>query len=141
MSKEALSLLASYFQKQLEILENIFQEIKPLRPLDKNETVRAEYLLHNPYCAIEDLFLEVARTFENRGRTRPDSIGTFLRGYRSILRVSASVLFLKGAIPFWMNSDDSATSFGMLMITTLNRSGWSICKKRYSLSGSLPKRI
>lgn len=66
MSKEALSLLASYFQKQLEILENIFQEIKPLRPLDENETVRAGYLLHNLYCAIEDLFLEVARTFENR---------------------------------------------------------------------------
>lgn len=66
MSKEALSLLASYFQKQLEILENIFQKIKPLRPLDENETVLAGYLLHNLYCAIEDLFLEVARTFENR---------------------------------------------------------------------------
>ena len=66
MSKEALSVLTSYFQKQLEILEKIFQDIEPLQPVDENTTARAGYLLHNLYCATEDLFLEVARTFENR---------------------------------------------------------------------------
>ncbi len=38
----------------------------PLTQTNKEKTISLGFYLHNLYCAFEDLFVEIARTFENR---------------------------------------------------------------------------
>ena len=66
MKKEPVVILLGYFANQMELLERILKEIEVSQPSDREKTSHLGYLLHNLYCAIEDLFQEVAKTFENR---------------------------------------------------------------------------
>ncbi|MBI5208278.1 MAG: hypothetical protein HY934_10905 [Candidatus Firestonebacteria bacterium] len=65
MKREALSILSGYFSNQIEIIYKIIEDIKSVSPNTREETSHLGYLLHNLYCAIEDLFQEIAKTFEN----------------------------------------------------------------------------
>lgn len=66
MKSGYLAVLLGYFDTQLEIVESIFREIQTTTPNTREKISHLGYLLHNLYCAMEDLFREVARTFENR---------------------------------------------------------------------------
>ncbi len=66
MKKESLVILSGYFTNQAELIKKIFREIKVVLPSNKEKTSYLGYLLHNLYCAIEDLFQEISKTFENR---------------------------------------------------------------------------
>jgi len=66
MKKEPLVILLGYFTDQMELMERMLKEIKRAQPSDRVKTNHLGYLLHNLYCAIEDLFQEIAKTFENR---------------------------------------------------------------------------
>jgi len=66
MKKEPLVILLSYFSNQIELMERMLEEIGVTQPSDREKTSHLGYLLHNLYCAIEDLFQEIAKTFENR---------------------------------------------------------------------------
>lgn len=66
MKKEPLAILLSYYTNQMELMKKILKGIKVTQPSDKEKTSHLGYLLHNLYCALEDLFQEIARTFENR---------------------------------------------------------------------------
>ena len=67
MTLSALALLLDYFRKQKEEISKIYAEIKISKEkMGKKEIVYTAYLLHNLYCASEDLFKEVAKTFENQ---------------------------------------------------------------------------
>lgn len=66
MKKEDISLLLGYFSSQEEEIERLYQEIKTIEPIDKEKTICLAYYLHNLYCAFEDLFKEITRTFENK---------------------------------------------------------------------------
>jgi len=66
MKKEPLVILLSYFANQIELMEGMLKEIEVTQPSDREKTSHLGYLLHNLYCAIEDLFQEIAKTFENR---------------------------------------------------------------------------
>jgi len=65
MKKEKLALLLAYFEEQNKILKELFNEIKSHKISDKKDTVYIGFLLHNLYCALEDLMEETAKTFEN----------------------------------------------------------------------------
>jgi len=62
-----LSILVGYMEQQLKIIkelsEKIFFSSKELS--SEKDTYYVALLLHNLYNAFEDLFREVARTFEN----------------------------------------------------------------------------
>jgi len=62
-----LSILVGYMEQQLKIIkelsEKIFSSSKELS--SEKDTYYVALLLHNLYNAFEDLFREVARTFEN----------------------------------------------------------------------------
>lgn len=66
MKKESLSLLLGYLTNQMGLLRRILKEIDDTNPSSKEKTSHLAYLLHNLYCALEDVFQEIARTFENR---------------------------------------------------------------------------
>ena len=66
MKKEPLVILLSYFANQIELMEGMLKEIEVTQPSGREKTSHLGYLLHNLYCAIEDLFQEIAKTFENR---------------------------------------------------------------------------
>ncbi|GFP25387.1 hypothetical protein HKBW3S25_00859 [Candidatus Hakubella thermalkaliphila] len=66
MKKEPLAILLGYFTNQTEIMEKILQEVKTTKPSGREKVSHLAYLLHNLYCALEDLFQEIAKTFENR---------------------------------------------------------------------------
>lgn len=66
MKKESLAILLGYFSNQIELVEKILKEIKATQPSGREKTSHLGYLLHNLYCAMEDLFQEIANTFENR---------------------------------------------------------------------------
>lgn len=66
MKKEAIALLLGYLKNQEEIIDRLLEEIKSADVSSEERTVNLGYLLHNLYCALEDLFQEIARTFENR---------------------------------------------------------------------------
>lgn len=65
MRKEALALLLGYLEYQKKEIDRLWVEIKGTEPSEKEKTVYLAYSLHNLYCALEDLFKEVAKTFEN----------------------------------------------------------------------------
>ncbi len=65
MKKQALSLLLGYLTNQMGLLRRIIKEIEDANPSSKENTSHLAYLLHNLYGALEDAFLEIARTFEN----------------------------------------------------------------------------
>ncbi len=67
MKAEIQSLIA-LIKRQEEIIRDIVRQIKErVDLLDKSEDalIFTAYGLHNLYCAMEDIFKEVARTFEN----------------------------------------------------------------------------
>jgi len=66
MEKGSLAILLGYFTNQMELMERMLKEIKVTQPSDREKTSHLGYLLHNLYCAMEDLFQEIAKTFENR---------------------------------------------------------------------------
>lgn len=64
--KEVLSVLLGYLTSQKSGLDKLFQEISGTSASNVEKTTRLAYLLHNLYCALEDLFQEIAKSFENR---------------------------------------------------------------------------
>lgn len=66
MTREAIALLLGYLQNQRTVIENILAQIQSLDTSSEERTVTLGYYLHNLYSAVEDLFEEVASTFENR---------------------------------------------------------------------------
>lgn len=66
MRKESLALLLGYLRAQRDEIKRLFYELKDIKPTDDEKTVYLAYYLHNLYCAFEDLFIEIARTFENK---------------------------------------------------------------------------
>lgn len=66
MKREALALMLGYFRNQRSEIDRILLEARNADPVDNEATVYLGYLLHNLYCAFEDLFKEIAGTFENR---------------------------------------------------------------------------
>ncbi len=65
-NKENLLLLAGYISSQRNNIIEIYNEIKEQIINDKKDLVYTGYLMHNYYCAVEDIFIEIARTFENK---------------------------------------------------------------------------
>ena len=63
--KEKYSLLWAFIVNQEEIIQNIIEKIEDLKPTNEDKQVHLAYQLHNLYSSYEDLFKEVAITFEN----------------------------------------------------------------------------
>lgn len=66
MKKEPIAILLGYFTHQMELIEEILKEIHITKPSKRAETTHLAYLLHNLYCSLEDLFQEIAKTFEDK---------------------------------------------------------------------------
>ncbi len=66
MTREAIALLLGYLQNQRAIVQRVLSQIRSLDTATEERTVTLAYYLHNLYSAVEDLFEEVASTFENR---------------------------------------------------------------------------
>ncbi|MDW8322356.1 MAG: hypothetical protein RMM08_13440 [Armatimonadota bacterium] len=66
MTREAIALLLGYLQNQRTIIQHLLVQIRLLDTATEERTVTLAYYLHNLYSAVEDLFEEVASTFENR---------------------------------------------------------------------------
>lgn len=66
MNREAIALLLGYLQNQRTEMQNILARVQSLDTSSEERTVTLAYYLHNLYSAVEDLFEEVASTFENR---------------------------------------------------------------------------
>lgn len=66
MTREAIALLLGYLQNQRAVIQNILTQVRLLDTTTEERTVTLAYYLHNLYSAVEDLFEEVASTFENR---------------------------------------------------------------------------
>ncbi|RDV81206.1 hypothetical protein [Ammonifex thiophilus] len=66
MRKQDLALLLGYFSHQREIINELMGKIQKADTSTEERTIALGYLLHNLYCALEDLFREVADTFENK---------------------------------------------------------------------------
>ena len=66
MKKELLAILLGFLNNQREIIQRILQDIRMTEPDSREKVSHLGYLLHNLYCALEDIFREVARTFENQ---------------------------------------------------------------------------
>lgn len=66
MRKEAAAILLGYFTNQMELIDGILKEIHATKPSKRAETTHLAYLLHNLYCSVEDIFQEIAKTFENK---------------------------------------------------------------------------
>jgi uncharacterized protein YutE (UPF0331/DUF86 family) len=65
MRNEQLALLRGYIKNQLDICSELMQEVSAVEPVEKEDTVFAGYMLHNLYSALEDLFQEIVKIFEN----------------------------------------------------------------------------
>jgi uncharacterized protein YutE (UPF0331/DUF86 family) len=63
---DAMALLLGYLRTQKELINKLLEGIKTGDTSNETTTIHLAYLLHNLYCALEDLFLEIMRTFENR---------------------------------------------------------------------------
>lgn len=66
MKQAQLAVLLGFMESQQEIIGNMLAEIRGTEPDTREKKSHLGYLLHNLYCALEDLLQEVARTFENR---------------------------------------------------------------------------
>ncbi|MCX7667855.1 MAG: hypothetical protein N2Z84_02870 [Atribacterota bacterium] len=80
VKKESLALLLGYLNNQMEIFHRLLALIERKGTGTEEETVYLGYLLHNLYCALEDLFREIAKTFENTVEEDP------LRFHRQLLK-------------------------------------------------------
>jgi len=60
-----MALLMGYLKNQKELMDRMLAGIKALDTATEERTIHLAYLLHNLYCACEDLFQEIAKTFEN----------------------------------------------------------------------------
>ncbi|NSW76900.1 MAG: hypothetical protein HPY68_09060 [Candidatus Atribacteria bacterium] len=80
VKKESLALLLGYLNNQMEIFHRLLALIAKKDTATEEETVYLGYLLHNLYCALEDLFREIAKTFENTVDEDP------LRFHRQLLK-------------------------------------------------------
>jgi hypothetical protein len=65
MKKEPLSILLGFFNNQMDLIRRIINDIQLTAPDSREQVSHLGYLLHNLYCALEDVFREVAQTFEN----------------------------------------------------------------------------
>lgn len=66
MKRESLAILLGYLTNQMGLLERILKEVHATNPSNKEKTSHLAYLLHNLYCALENIFQEIAKSFENR---------------------------------------------------------------------------
>jgi hypothetical protein len=66
MKKTQLAVLLGFLHNQNQITAKILEDIRETEPNSSELKSHLGYLLHNLYCALEDLWQEVARTFENR---------------------------------------------------------------------------
>jgi hypothetical protein len=78
-NKENIAVLIGMINEQILILEGIVKELCEIKNNDKREIVYIGYSLHNYYCALEDILIEIARTFEN-------SIDDISRYHRELLK-------------------------------------------------------
>ena len=65
MKRENLAVLAGFLAHQQDVINRLTAEIGATAPDSREKTSHLGYLLHNLYGALEDLFQEIARTFEN----------------------------------------------------------------------------
>jgi hypothetical protein len=63
--KEKFSIIWAFISHQEEIVKGIIKKIGKLQPLTEDKMVHLAYQLHNLYSSYEDLFKEIAITFEN----------------------------------------------------------------------------
>jgi len=66
MKKELLAILLGFLNNQKELIQRLLQDIQLTEPDSREKVSHLGYLLHNLYCALEDIFREVAQTFENQ---------------------------------------------------------------------------
>lgn len=66
MRQEAIALLIGVIQRQREILSTLLDKLRTAEAVSPDGAVLLGYHLHNLYSAVEDLFREIAVTFENR---------------------------------------------------------------------------
>lgn len=66
MKRESLAILSGYLSSQKALIQRLMAEIAVTAPDSREKVSHLGYLLHNLYGALEDLFQEVAKTFENR---------------------------------------------------------------------------
>jgi hypothetical protein len=67
MDREKLSVLRAELQAQMREIDNIYVKLEDRRREKGRAGIESTgYQLHNLYCAFEDLFKIVARTFENQ---------------------------------------------------------------------------
>jgi uncharacterized protein YutE (UPF0331/DUF86 family) len=78
MNRE-FALLLGYLNNQSKVVKDLLKEIEKKLPNTKEETVYLGYQIHNLYCAVEDIFKEVVKTFENK-------IEDFTKYHRELLR-------------------------------------------------------
>ncbi|MDI6735189.1 MAG: hypothetical protein QME42_03185 [bacterium] len=64
--KKEIALVLGYLKNQHKVIEKLFKEIEEESPSTKEKTAYLGYLIHNLYSALEELFQEIAKTFENR---------------------------------------------------------------------------
>jgi hypothetical protein len=66
MKKEPMAILLGFLNNQMDLIHRILEDIRLIAPDNREKVSHLGYLLHNLYCALEDIFKEVAQTFENR---------------------------------------------------------------------------
>ncbi len=66
MKKEQIAILVGYLANQQVLIERLLVEIGSTETETKEKVSHLGYMLHNLYGSLEDLFQEVAKTFENR---------------------------------------------------------------------------
>lgn len=66
MKKEPVAILLGFLNNQKALLHRILFDIQQTEPDNQEKISHLGYMLHNLYCALEDVFREVAQTFENQ---------------------------------------------------------------------------
>jgi hypothetical protein len=66
MEKTQSAVLLGFLHNQKQISAKILEDIEATEPDRSEKKSHPGYLLHNLYCSLEDLWQEVAGTFENR---------------------------------------------------------------------------
>jgi hypothetical protein len=65
MKKETIAILLGFLNNQMAVIQRIIRDIEITTPDNREKISHLGYLLHNLYCALEDIFREIAQTFEN----------------------------------------------------------------------------
>jgi hypothetical protein len=65
MKKERLAILMGFIDNQMGLIQRLLKDIRITVPDSTEKVSHLGYLLHNLYCALEDIFREVAQIFEN----------------------------------------------------------------------------